>query len=151
MGGSRTFVPASSIMRGPGALTLNQKIFYSFAYFIQHLNYLNWTLNAGVRWDNNQLGLNDYFTADGVNSAAKSLKAFSPQLEFLMPFRQSLPSFNHAKSYETPSLSELSATQTEGEVSTRFRIQEAINREFGLNFKSNRTRASLVYFNITTK
>ena len=138
-----------------GALTLNQKeFFHSFgAYFIQHLNYLNWTLNAGVRWDNNQLGLNDYFTADGVNSAAKSLKAFSPQLGISYAFSSKFAFFfNHAKSYETPSLSELSADPDGGGgFNESLGIQEAINREFGLNFKSNRTRASLVYFNITTK
>ena len=60
--------------------------------------------------------------------------------------------FNHAKSYETPSLSELSADPDGGGgFNEGLGIQEAINREFGLNFKSNSTRASLIYFNITTK
>ena len=138
-----------------GVQTLNQKeFFHSFgAYFIQHLNYLNWTLNAGIRWDSNLLGLNDYFTADGVNSAEKSLKAFSPQLGISYAFSSKVAFFfNHAKSYETPSLSELSADPDGGGgFNEGLGIQEAINHEFGLNFKSNRTRASLVYFNITTK
>ena len=138
-----------------GALTLNQKEYFnSFgAYFIQHLNYLNWTLNAGIRWDNNQLGLNDYFIEDGVNSAEKSLKAFSPQLGISYAFSPKLALFyNRAKSYETPSLSELSADPNGGGgFNKSLGIQEAVNHELGLNFKSNHTRASLVYFKINTK
>ena len=138
-----------------GALTLNQKeYFHSFgSYFIQHLNYLNWTLNTGIRWDNNQLGLNDYFTADGVNSATKRLNAISPQLGLSYAFSPKFVLFiNHAKSYETPSLSELSADpEGGGGFNEGLGIQKAINRELGLNFESNRTRASLVYFSITTK
>ena len=109
------------MMGARSTYTKPKEFFHSFgAYFIQHLNYLNWTLNAGVRWDNNQLGLNDYFTADGVNSAAKSLKAFSPQLGISYAFSSKFAFFfNHAKSYESPSLSELSADPEGGEVSTR--------------------------------
>ena len=89
----------------------SKEFFHSIGtYFIQHINYLNWTLNAGVRWDNNTLGVNDYFTSDGVNSATKKLEAFSPQIGLSYAFSPRLSLFvNHSKSYETPSLSELSA------------------------------------------
>ena len=66
-----------------------------------------------------------------MNSAAKSLKAFSPQLGISYAFSSKFAFFfNHAKSYETPSLSELSADpEGGGGFNEGLGIQEAINRE----------------------
>ena len=64
-----------------GEKTLNQnESFENFgSYFIQHINYFNWTLNAGIRWDNNTLRVDDYYTSNGNNSA-ENLNAWSPQM-----------------------------------------------------------------------
>ena len=138
-----------------GEQTLNQREFFHSigAYFIQHINYLNWTLNAGVRWDNNTLGVNDYFTSDGVNSATKKLEAFSPQIGLSYAFSPRFSLFvNHSKSYETPSLSELSADPNgAGGFNDALEIQKANNREVGVNFYKNSTKISLVYFDILTE
>ena len=59
---------------------------------------------------------------------------------------------NHSKSYETPSLSELSADPSgQGGFNDLIDIQQAVNREIGLNFSRNATRLSFVYFDIFTQ
>ena len=71
-----------------GEKTLNQNgSFENFgSYFIQHINYFNWTLNAGIRWDNNTLSVDDYYTSNGNNSAEKNLNAESSNGDFLSFF-----------------------------------------------------------------
>ena len=138
-----------------GEKTLNQnESFENFgSYFIQHINYFNWTLNAGIRWDNNTLRVDDYYTSNGNNSAEKNLNAWSPQMGISYRFSPKVTVFlNHSKSYETPSLSELSADPSgQGGFNDLIDIQQAVNREIGLNFSRNATRLSFVYFDIFTQ
>lgn len=138
-----------------GEKTLNQKEgFNSFGVaIIQHLNYGAFHLNGGIRWDKNTLAVNDYFLINGDDSAQRSLNAWSPQIGLSYRLSPRISSFgNYSKSYETPTLSELSANPTGGGgFNPSIDIQVANNLEWGIHYTDQKTTASLVYFLIGTQ
>ncbi len=137
-----------------GELTLDQKeSFNSFGVaLIQHLTYGPMVFNGGLRWDANELKVDDYFLNDGNDTAARTLNAWSPQAGITYTFFPGLSGFgNLSKSYETPTLSELSANPNgNGGFNPLIDIQVAENLEWGVHFTAKKTKGSLVYFNINT-
>ena len=137
-----------------GELTLNQEeVFHSFGIaLIQHLIYGPFTINGGIRWDANELKVTDNFLTDGDQTAQRTLNAWSPQVGLSYTFSPRFSSFvNLSRSYETPTLSELSANPTgSGGFNPFVDIQVADNLEGGIHYTSRKTNASLVYFSITT-
>jgi iron complex outermembrane receptor protein len=137
-----------------GELTLDQKeSFNSFGVaLIQHLTYGPMVFNGGLRWDANELKVDDYFLNDGNDTAAITLNAWSPQVGISYTFFPGLSGFgNLSKSYETPTLSELSANPNgNGGFNPLIDIQVAENLEWGVHFTAKKTKGSLVYFNINT-
>ena len=138
-----------------GELTLNQEeVFHSFGIaLIQHLNYGPLVVNGGIRWDANELGVTDDFLEDGDDTAQRTLHAWSPQIGMTYVFSPYLNSFgNLSRSYETPTLSELSANpRGNGGFNPFIDIQVADNIEGGIHYTAQKTKASLVYFYIITK
>lgn len=148
----KRFVNAEGVK---GESTLNQKEgFNSFGIaIIQHLIYGPFVVNGGIRWDTNGLSVNDSFLSNGDDSAKRALQAWSPQLGLSYRLSARWSSFgNFSRSYETPTLSELSANPTGGGgFNTGIDIQVADNFELGLHFTTKKTKASLVYYYIFTK
>lgn len=138
-----------------GNLTLDQgENFQRFgSYFIQQLQYKRWTLNGGIRWDSNQLELMDYFLSNGDATDQRNLNAWSPKVGLSYRITSNLYGYaNHAKSYETPTLSELSADPNGGGgFNDLLTEQIAINTEFGFKFTSNQTQGSITYFHINSQ
>ena len=138
-----------------GAMTLDQlESFKQFgSYLIQQLEYKRWTLNGGIRWDNNQMGLSDYFLTNGNASDTRSLTAWSPQIGLSYQIMPNLYGYiNHAKSYETPTLSELSADPNgDGGFNDLITDQIALNTEIGVKYSAQRTKGSMTYFRIQTQ
>lgn len=137
-----------------GNFSLNQQeSFNSFGIaLIQHLIYGPFTINGGIRWDANELMVTDNFLTDGDQTAQRTLNAWSPQVGLSYTFSPRFSSFvNLSRSYETPTLSELSANPTgSGGFNPFVDIQVADNLEGGIHYTSRKTNASLVYFSITT-
>ncbi len=138
-----------------GDLTLHQKEgFNSFGLaLIQHLVYGPLVLNGGLRWDTNELKVADNFLSDGNDSAKRKLNAWSPQLGINLKLSSRLNGFgNFSRSYETPTLSELSANPSNsGGFNPAIDIQIADNLEGGIHYTAKNTKASLVYFYISTR
>ena len=137
-----------------GDLSLNQEEnFNSFGIALtQHLIYGPFVINGGIRWDANELKVTDNFLTDGDQTAQRTLNAWSPQVGLSYTFSPRFSSFgNLSRSYETPTLSELSANPNgNGGFNPFVDIQVADNLEGGIHYTSKKTNASLVYFYITT-
>ena len=95
-----------------GDKTLGQvEIFQSFGiYFIENVSFGKLKLNGGIRWDNNLLKVVDNFISNGDDSGNIKLSAWSNEIGLSYQILdKSYLFFNLSESYETPTLSELSA------------------------------------------
>lgn len=134
-----------------GDLTFDQnENFMSLgAYAIQNIEIYNWTFNGGLRWDSNRLEAID--NRDPTKTH-KKLNAWSPQLGISYRLSPHFSFFgNLAKSYETPTLSELSANPSGESGFNNLSIQEANNKEIGVVFNKKNTASTLVLFAVSTK
>ena len=138
-----------------GDLSLSQiERFTAFgAYLIEQLTYKKWTLNGGIRWDDNRLRVVDRFLFDGNASDQRNLTAWSPQVGLSFQLKPGLIIYgNYSQSYETPTLSELSADpNNRGGFNDLINIQAAQNNEMGLKYKGIKTQWNVAYFSINTK
>ena len=138
-----------------GDLSLSQiERFTAFgAYLIKQLTYKRWTFNGGIRWDDNQLRVADRFLTDGNASDQRNLTAWSPQVGLSFQLKATLVVYgNYSQSYETPTLSELSADpNNRGGFNDLINSQEAQNYEMGLKHKGIKTQWNVAYFSIRTK
>ena len=138
-----------------GDKTLGQiESFQSFGmYFIENISFGRLTINGGIRWDNNLLKVNDNFILDGDDSGKIKLSAWSNEIGLSFKILEKSYLFvNSSKSYETPTLSELSSNPTgKGGFNDLLSVQEAKNLDFGLKFKSAYTNFSIVGFIVNTE
>ena len=137
-----------------GAQTLNQnEIFKALGgYLITQWQKNDLTLSGGVRYDRNTLTAQDEFLANGNNSDQMNLNAISPQLGFSHQIGSVSLFGGYSSGYETPTLSELSATiDGEGGFNKELDIQQAQQFELGMRYLSKKLRGSLVWYNIATK
>ena len=137
-----------------GVQTLNQnEIFKALGgYFIGEWQKNQWTFSGGVRYDRNTLTVQDQFLVNGDNSDQIYLNAISPQLGFSYQIGSISLFGGYSSGYETPTLSELSATiDGEGGFNKDLDIQKAQQFELGMRYQSNQLRGSLVWYNIATQ
>ena len=138
-----------------GDKTLGQiESFQSFGiYFIENISFGRLKLNGGIRWDNNLLKVNDNFISNGDDSGNIKLSAWSNEIGLSYKILEKSYLFvNSSKSYETPTLSELSANPIEkGGFNDLLGVQKAKNFDFGLKFKSEFTNFSIVGFMVNTE
>ena len=138
-----------------GDKTLGQiERFQSFGiYFIENISFGRLKLNGGIRWDNNLLKVNDNFISNGDDSGNIKLSAWSNEIGLSYKILEKSYLFvNSSKSYETPTLSELSANPIEkGGFNDLLGVQKAKNFDFGLKFKSEFTNFSVVGFMVNTE
>ena len=138
-----------------GDKTLGQiESFQSFGiYFIENISFGKFKLNGGIRWDNNFLKVDDNFISNGDDSGNIKLSAWSNEIGFSYKILEmSYLFFNSSKSYETPTLSELSANPIgKGGFNDLLSVQKAKNFDFGLKFKSESTNFSIVGFIVNTE
>jgi len=138
-----------------GDKTLGQiESFQSFGiYFIENISFGRLKLNGGIRRDNNLLKVNDNFISNGDDSGNIKLSAWSNEIGLSYKILEKSYLFvNSSKSYETPTLSELSANPIEkGGFNDLLGVQKAKNFDFGLKFKSEFTNFSIVGFMVNTE
>ncbi len=137
-----------------GAKTLNQnEIFKALGgYLITQWQKNDLTLSGGVRYDRNTLTVQDQFLVNGDNSDQMSLGAISPQLGFNYQINAVSLFGGYSSGYETPTLSELSATiDGQGGFNKDLDIQHARQLELGMRYQSKKLRGSLVWYNIATQ
>ena len=136
-----------------GEQTLNQnEIFNALGgYLITQWQKNNWTLNGGLRYDQNILSIEDQFLSNGDASDEINLNALSPQIGF--SYQLSDLSFfgGYSSGYETPTLSELSATADgEGGFNSSLTVQQARQIELGVRYQGSKLKGSMVWYAVNT-
>jgi iron complex outermembrane receptor protein len=137
-----------------GEQTLNQnEIFKGLGgYLISQWQKNNWIFNGGIRYDNNLLSVEDQFLSNGDNSDQMNLHALSPQIGFSYRINDFSLFGGYSSGYETPTLSELSATlDGEGGFNKNLDIQQARQIEVGLRYQSEKLQGSIVGYSISTE
>ena len=138
-----------------GAITLDQiESFRSYgAFALASYNKENYSIQSGVRFDLHEISLDDNVGIDQQYvEYSKSLKAFSPNVGFIYNLNKKYEVYiNYGKSYETPSLSELSANPNG--VGFNGDLNPMNSRGFDLGFrnKSQNLSYSITAFYINTK
>jgi len=136
-----------------GKQTLNQnEIFNALGgYLITQWQKNNWTLNGGLRYDQNILSIKDRFLSNGDASDEINLNALSPQIGFSYQFRNLSFFGGYSSGYETPTLSELSATADgEGGFNSSLTIQQARQIELGVRYQGSKLKGSMAWYTINT-
>ena len=136
-----------------GIQTLNQnEIFNALGgYLITQWQKNNWTLNGGLRYDQNILSIKDRFLSNGDASDEINLNALSPQIGFSYQFRNLSFFGGYSSGYETPTLSELSATADgEGGFNSSLTIQQARQIELGIRYQGSKLKGSMAWYTINT-
>jgi len=136
-----------------GEQTLNQKEIFNAlgGYLFTQWQKNNWTLNGGLRYDQNILSIEDQFLSNGDASDEINLNALSPQIGF--SYQLSDLSFfgGYSSGYETPTLSELSATADgEGGFNSSLTVQQARQIELGVRYQGSKLKGSMVWYAVNT-
>ena len=138
-----------------GAITLDQiESFRSYgAFALASYNKENYSFQSGVRFDLHEISLDDNV---GIHQQyveySKSLKAFSPNVGFIYNLNKNDEVYvNYGKSYETPSLSELSANPNGVGFNGDLNPMNSSGFDLGFRNKSQNLSYSITAFYINTK
>jgi iron complex outermembrane receptor protein len=132
-------------------LTLRQnEIFAALGVYLhERLEYQNWNIMLGARYDTNRLEVNDRFISDGNASGRRQLEAFSTSVGVNYRWKDKKSIYaNFSTSFETPVLTELSANPSNaGGFNPDLQPQRAQNYEIGyrVNTTTDRIHAALFY------
>ena len=134
-----------------GALSLDQYERFSSlgSYLLYELKAKRLFVQGGIRFDRNNLELEDNDLSDGVDdSDAINLNAFSPQMGLSFQLASELSLFaNASKAYETPALSELiTPPYSNGGFNDELGIQQTEMLELGLNRRGSQVNWEVVFF-----
>ncbi|GIR95308.1 MAG: TonB-dependent receptor [Paracoccaceae bacterium] len=138
-----------------GAITLDQiESFRSYgAFALMSYNKENYSIQSGVRFDLHEISLDDNVGIDQQYvEYSKSLKAFSPNVGFIYNLNKNDEVYlNYGKSYETPSLSELSANPNGVGFNGDLNPMNSSGFDLGFRNKSQNLSYSITAFYINTK
>ena len=138
-----------------GAITLNQiESFRSYgAFALASYNKENYSIQSGLRFDLHEISLDDNIGIDQQYvEYSKSLKAFSPNVGFIYNLNKKDEVYiNYGKSYETPSLSELSANPNGAGFNGDLNPMNSSGFDLGFRNKSQNLSYSITAFYIKTK
>lgn len=139
-----------------GDLTLDQNEgFNNLAlYYLGQTSVGKWEFSIGLRWDTNSLSTTDRFLNNGDDSGDVRLSGMTQSLGLSFSASNEISLFaNIRESFETPSLSELSADPNGGTgFNDDVQAQEAINYEVGIRlFPSESLSADITVFHIDTE
>ena len=138
-----------------GALVFDQKESFSNIglYLLEQIKSDKFLFSGGLRFDRNKLEAKDNYIPNGDDSGGIKLSAWNPSIG--MSYEISPAHFmftNFSTSFETPSLSELSANPTGEGGFNSLDPQKANNYELGIKgYLSNNGRYEVVAFHIGTK
>lgn len=137
-----------------GVKTLEQKeIFTSLGFYVlDHFSFGDFLLRTGLRYDSNQLKAKDKFLSDGDNSGDISLSSINPSLGLNYKISDHTSIYtNFSTSFETPTLSELSANPMgDGGFNEGLKAQKALNYEIGCKLSGRKIHTELTLFYIET-
>ena len=138
-----------------GSATLDQiESFESYgAFALASYNEENYSIQSGMRFDLHKISLDDNIGIDQQHvDYSKSLKAFSPHIGLIYNLNKNDEVFiNYGKSYETPSLSELSANPSGTGFNRDLSPMTSSGLDIGFRKKSQNLYYSITGFYIDTK
>ena len=138
-----------------GSRTLDQiESFKSYgAFALASYNKENYSIQSGLRLDLHKISLDDNIGIDQQYvDYSKSLKAFSPNIGLIYNLNKNDEVYiNHGKSYETPSLSELSANPNGAGFNEDLSPMISSGFDIGFRKKSQNLSYSIAAFYIDTK
>ena len=138
-----------------GAITIDQiESFRSYgAFALVSYNKENYSIQSGVRFDLHEISLDDNVEIDQQYvEYSKSLKAFSPNVGFIYNLNKDDEVYiNYGKSYETPSLSELSANPNGVGFNGDLNPMNSSGFDLGFRNKSQNLSYSITAFYIKTE
>ena len=138
-----------------GAIAVDQiESFRSYgAFALASYNKENYSMQSGVRFDLHEISLDDNVGIDQQYvEYSKSLKAFSPNVGFIYNLNKNDEVYiNYGKSYETPSLSELSANPNGVGFNGDLNPMNSSGFDLGFRNKSQNLSYSITAFYIKTK
>ncbi len=140
-----------------GDLTLDQQeTFNSYSlYLLQQRSIRRWTIDYSLRFDHNTLAIDDNFLQDDDASGSQSLSSLNWSLGVSRLIGESSSIYaQHSTSFETPTLSELSANPSnDGGFNQDLEAARAWSYEIGLKHKTGRKLdvTSAIYFIKTTQ
>lgn len=138
-----------------GDQTLNQdeKFTSLGVYVLDHFEIGDWYVTGGLRFDYNKLAAKDNFLSNGDDSGNITLHAINPSIgvSYAITKKHNVYS-NFSTSFETPSLSELSADPEGGQgFNQNLNPQKATNYEVGFKSYIDKLQYNVVGFYIQTK
>mgnify|MGYP001178790218 FL=1 len=138
-----------------GSRTLDQiESFKSYgAFALASYSKENYSIQSGLRLDLHKISLDDNIGIDQQYvDYSKSLKAFSPNIGLIYNINKNDEVYiNHGKSYETPSLSELSANPSGAGFNEDLSPMISSGFDIGFRKKSQNLSYSIAAFYIDTK
>lgn len=144
---------------GDQTLNQNEKFTNLGIYVLDHYQIGAWYFTGGIRFDYNKLAAQDNFLSNGDDSGTITLNAVNPSFGVSYTFSETTNNSNShtlfanfSTSFETPSLSELSADPNGGQgFNEELEPQKATNYEVGIKGKIGLLQYNLVGFYINTK
>ena len=137
-----------------GEQTLDQKERFTNVgvYLLDHIDLDKWYLTGGIRYDYNKLSARDGFLSNGDDSGDIVLSSFNPSLGVNYELSRSHSIFtNLSTSFETPTLSELSANPSGMQgFNEELEAQKSVNLEFGIRGVIDSLQYNVVGFLINT-
>ncbi|MEL6389618.1 MAG: TonB-dependent receptor [Bacteroidota bacterium] len=118
-----------------GDLRLDQnESFTNLAIFVlDHWSYQDWRIQAGVRWDWNRIAVTDQLLSNGESSGSEVLTSLNPSIGISYLLGETASVFASAStSFETPTLSEISADPRGNGFNQDLSPQRAFTIETGL-------------------
>ncbi|WP_167343142.1 TonB-dependent receptor family protein [Nonlabens sp. SY33080] len=139
--------------RGTETLNQNEKFSGLGFFYLQDYEWKKWTVNAGVRYDINELSVSDEFESDGINNDDITINQFSLNAGAAYKLNDKNQFYaTVSNSYETPVLSELSANpEDDGGFNQNLEAQQALNFEIGYRGKFEKLNlTSTLFYTFTT-
>lgn len=141
-------------IRGDLALDQIEQFSTIGLYLLDHFSFKRWLFSVGLRYDLNDLSADDQLRSDGDQSGSRELSAFNPSLGINYEVGTNLHLYgSYRSSFETPSLSELSANPSGGAgFDPDLKSQRAYNYELGIKgLLGNNIDFDLTVFHIDTE
>lgn len=139
-----------------GASTMDQRESFKNLglYIIGDVDFGTMAVNGGLRFDHNDIRLEDEFLFDGDDSGSRSYTRFNPNLGLNVSLDAATAVFaNFSTGYDTPTLNELSSNPDSlGGFSRLLVPQSSISFELGAKIQlSEQVKGQFTLFNINTK
>ncbi len=139
--------------RGEETLSQLEKFDNFGLYVIRQLSIDQWTLRGSLRYDINNIGVDDSFLSDGDASDSETLPSFNYSIGANYNYSEKQAAFvSYSTSFETPTLSELGANPS-GAGGFNDMLDPARARTIEIGLKGSASRQlnyALTFFNINT-